>query len=83
MKYAVEMGLGAMICISSFIKNVSGIQKLLGGGGGGTHTESMVIAKAQNLLYQNKESRLKNAVLYLNYSYLSGCVTDLYVMTAK
>jgi hypothetical protein len=31
MKYAVEMGSGAMIYISSFIKTGSGIQKLIGG----------------------------------------------------
>jgi hypothetical protein len=31
MKYAVEMGLGAMINIPSFIKIGSGIQKLIGG----------------------------------------------------
>jgi hypothetical protein len=31
MKYAVEMGSGAMICIPSFIKIGSGIQKLKGG----------------------------------------------------
>jgi hypothetical protein len=31
MKYAVEMGLGAMIYISSFIKFGSGIQKLIRG----------------------------------------------------
>jgi hypothetical protein len=30
MKYAVEMGEGAMICIPSFIKTGSGIQKLIG-----------------------------------------------------
>jgi hypothetical protein len=29
MKYAVEMGSGAMICIPSFIKIGSGIQKLI------------------------------------------------------
>jgi hypothetical protein len=34
MKYAVEMGSGAMIYIPSFIKIGSGIQKLSGGGGG-------------------------------------------------
>jgi hypothetical protein len=39
MKYAVEMGSGGMICIPSFIKIGSGIQKLMGGG-----TDSMVIA---------------------------------------
>jgi hypothetical protein len=31
MKDAVEMGPGAMICIPSFIKIGSGIQKLIGG----------------------------------------------------
>jgi hypothetical protein len=30
MRYAVEMGSGAMICIESFIKIGSGIQKLIG-----------------------------------------------------
>jgi hypothetical protein len=30
MKYAIEMGSGAMICIPSFIKIGSGIQKLIG-----------------------------------------------------
>jgi hypothetical protein len=31
MKYAVEMGSGAMIYIPGFIKTGSGIQKLMGG----------------------------------------------------
>jgi hypothetical protein len=31
MKYAVEMGSGAMICIPSFIKIDSGIHKLISG----------------------------------------------------
>jgi hypothetical protein len=31
MKYAIEMGSGAMIYIPSFIKTGSGIQKLIGG----------------------------------------------------
>jgi hypothetical protein len=31
MKYAVEMGSGAMICMPSFIMIGSGIQKLIGG----------------------------------------------------
>jgi hypothetical protein len=30
MKYAVEMGLGAMVYVPSFIKTGSGIQKLMG-----------------------------------------------------
>jgi hypothetical protein len=34
MKYAVEMGSGAMIYVPSFIKIVSGIQKLIERGGG-------------------------------------------------
>jgi hypothetical protein len=33
MKYAVEMGSGVMIYISTFIKTGSGIQKFMGEGG--------------------------------------------------
>jgi hypothetical protein len=40
MKYAIEMGSGAMIYIPSFIKIGSGIQKMMGGG----YTDNMVIA---------------------------------------
>jgi hypothetical protein len=43
MKYAVEMGSGAMIYIPSFIKIGVGIQKLIGRGIH-RHTNSMVIA---------------------------------------
>jgi hypothetical protein len=39
MKYAVEMGSGAMICIPSFIKTGTGIQKLIEGEGGFTDTQ--------------------------------------------
>jgi hypothetical protein len=39
MKYAVEMGSGAMIYIPSFIKTGSGIQKLIGWGGGCSQTQ--------------------------------------------
>jgi hypothetical protein len=42
MKYAVEMGLGAMIYIPSLIKIGSGIKKLTGGGD--LQTDSMEIA---------------------------------------
>jgi hypothetical protein len=42
MKYAVEIGSGAMIYIPSFIKTGSGIQNLMGVGD--THTDNMVIA---------------------------------------
>jgi hypothetical protein len=41
MKYAIEMGLGAMIYTPSFIKIDSGIQKLIGGIR--RHTDSMMI----------------------------------------
>jgi hypothetical protein len=40
MKYAVEMGSGAMIYIPSFIKIGSGIQTLIGRGGGYTDTRT-------------------------------------------
>jgi hypothetical protein len=40
MKEAVEMGSGAMIDLSSFINIGLGIQKLMGGWGGGTHTDT-------------------------------------------
>jgi cystathionine beta-lyase/cystathionine gamma-synthase len=42
MKYAVEMGLGAIIYIQSFTKTASGIQNFLGGGEG--YTDSKVIS---------------------------------------
>jgi hypothetical protein len=44
MKYALEMGSSAMICKPSFIKIRSGIEKLIGGGGGLRHKDSMVIS---------------------------------------
>jgi hypothetical protein len=44
MKYAVQKSSGAMIYIPSFIKTVSGIQKLMGGRGIHRHTEIMVIS---------------------------------------
>jgi hypothetical protein len=40
MKYAVEMGSGAMIYIPSFIKTGSVIQKLKGGIHGHSHTDT-------------------------------------------
>jgi hypothetical protein len=46
MKYAAEMGSGAMIYIPSFIKSGSGIQKLMGGGGRHRHTGSRAISYA-------------------------------------
>jgi hypothetical protein len=38
MKYAVEMGAGAVIYVPSFIKIGSGVKKLVGGGGIHRHT---------------------------------------------
>jgi hypothetical protein len=54
MKYAVEMGSGAMIYIRSFIKIGSGIQKLIGG----IHRQH---GDRISLLpfFLNKESRVK------------------------
>jgi hypothetical protein len=58
MKCAVEMGLGVMIYIPSFIKIVSGIQKLTGGSH--THREyGYLIRKATSIfILLDKESRL-------------------------
>jgi hypothetical protein len=39
MKYAIEMGLDAMMYIPSFIKTGSGSQKLMGDGGTQTHRQ--------------------------------------------
>jgi hypothetical protein len=44
MKYAVEIGSGAMIYVPIFIKIASGIKKLIGGIH--RHTDSMAIAQA-------------------------------------
>jgi hypothetical protein len=65
MKYAIEIVSGAMICIQSFIKIGSGIQKLIGGIH--RHTDSMVISQAYFHFFQNKESRLKrNGYVFLS-----------------
>jgi hypothetical protein len=44
MKYAVEMGLGAVIYMSSFIKTGSSIQKLIPGGSIHKQTDTVQIA---------------------------------------
>jgi hypothetical protein len=44
MKYAIEMGSGAMIYIPSFMKIGSGIHKLMIGGFTDTQTHSLVIS---------------------------------------
>jgi hypothetical protein len=53
MKYAVEMGSGVMIHIPSFIKNGSGIQKLMRGD---SDTQT---ASRSHKPFLNKESRPK------------------------
>jgi hypothetical protein len=55
MKYAVEMGSGAIMYIASFIKTGSGIQKLMGK----IHRHRQ--HKPTFILFQNKENRLKKA----------------------
>jgi hypothetical protein len=67
MKYAVEMGLSAMIYIPSFVKTGSGIQKLMAEGAytyrhapTHRHTQQGDLISVL-LLYQNKESIQKTA----------------------
>jgi hypothetical protein len=57
------MGPVAIIYISSFIKTVSGIQKLIGGY---TQTHRRIDDLISLLLF-NKESRLKNVTIGLQY----------------
>jgi hypothetical protein len=58
MKYAVEMGSGAMIYVPSFIKIGSGIQKL---------TRWIHRSHKPTLFFKNKESRLINGNGARNY----------------
>jgi hypothetical protein len=57
MRYAVEMGSGAMIYIPSSIKTGSGIQKFIGGGGRSTDQHEDLISLL--LFFQYKENWLK------------------------
>jgi hypothetical protein len=59
MKYACEMGSGTIIYTRSFIKNGSGIQKLIRGMQ--RHTEHGDLIR-KCLIFQNKESRIKRDV---------------------
>jgi hypothetical protein len=54
MKYAVEMGLGAMIYIPSITKIGSAIQQLVGG----MHRHIAWRSHKPTFIFQNKESRL-------------------------
>jgi Flp pilus assembly CpaE family ATPase len=55
MKYAAEMGSGAMMYIPSFIKIGSGIEKLLEGSIHRQHGDCISLLS----LFKNKQSRLK------------------------
>jgi hypothetical protein len=62
MKYAVQTGSGAMICISSFIKIGLGIQKFMGDLQ--THRQHGDLISLL-LFFLNKESGLKILVLWV------------------
>jgi hypothetical protein len=56
MKYAIEIGSGAIVYVPRFIKNVSGIQKMMGGY---TDTQEDTDCISLFLFFLNKEGRLK------------------------
>jgi hypothetical protein len=58
MKYAIEMGSGAMICIPGFLKIGSGIRKLMEGESTQTHRQHGDRISLL-LFFQNKGSGLK------------------------
>jgi hypothetical protein len=58
LNYAVKMGSGAMISVSSFIKIGSGIQNLIGGDTQTHRQQGDLISLL--LAFQNRESRQKN-----------------------
>jgi hypothetical protein len=58
MKYVIEMNSGATICIPSFIKIVSGIQKLMDGGDTQTHRKHGDCISLL-LFFKHKETKLK------------------------
>jgi hypothetical protein len=62
MKYAFEIGSGAMIYIPSFIEIGSGIQKSLGGDSL-THRQHGDLISLL-LFYHNKESRIKTIICF-------------------
>jgi hypothetical protein len=69
MNYAVEMGLGAMTYMPSFIKVNSGIQKLMGGGDTRTdRQEGDLICLL--LLFQYKKSMLKTDFVCTNLQHI-------------
>jgi hypothetical protein len=60
MKYAIEMGSGTMICIPSFIKIDSAIQRLIGRDTQAHRQRSG--SKSLFLFFQNKENRLTRQI---------------------
>jgi hypothetical protein len=67
MKYAFEMGSGAMIYIPSFIKIDSGIQKSKWRGNSQTDSQTTAWRSHKpTIILQNKESRLKTLKTQLN-----------------
>jgi hypothetical protein len=66
MKYAADMGSGAMVYIPSFLKIGSGIQKLMGGNTQ-THRQHGDLLSLL-LFFQNKECRLIMNGLVTNVS---------------
>jgi hypothetical protein len=71
MKYAVEMGSGAMIYIQSFIMCGSGFQKLLGGGWVHIHRQHADLISLLIFLFRNNEIRLK---MDLKIIYSNSCL---------
>jgi hypothetical protein len=61
MKYAVEKGSVTMLCVSSFIKTGSGIQKLIREESQ-THRQHGDLISLFSFFFQNNESRLVNKI---------------------
>jgi hypothetical protein len=66
--YSIEMGSGAVICIPSFIKIGSGIEKLIGGDTQTHRQQGDLISLLSFKKEKRKESRLKNVILPLSFS---------------
>jgi hypothetical protein len=72
MKYAVDMGSGAMIYVPSFIKIGSGIQQLIGGEDSQTHTHIQHGDHISLLsFFQHKECRLIKTAEALRFKRVS------------
>jgi hypothetical protein len=61
MKYAAGLGSGAMMCVPSFIKIVSGIQKLIWGDSQEHRQHEDLISLLS--FFQNKESRPESVLI--------------------